>query len=73
MISRQQVTTQSEDDRQKSAEVCKPLPSRAVVARTRRCIDSASLFTGTREVDIAHGDDVYHLRVTRNNKLILTK
>lgn len=39
----------------------------------RRCIDSARLFEGQRELEIDHYGDVYLLRVTRNGKLILTK
>lgn len=36
-------------------------------------IDSRDLFIATREVTIAHGDDIYRLRLTAQNKLILTK
>jgi hemin uptake protein HemP len=36
-------------------------------------IDSRELFAGTREIIIAHGADSYRLRVTSQNKLILTK
>ncbi len=36
-------------------------------------IDSREIFTNTREVMIAHGKDVYRLRLTAQNKLILTK
>lgn len=36
-------------------------------------IDSRNLFVGTREITIAHGSDVYRLRLTAQNKLILTK
>lgn len=37
-------------------------------------IDSRVLFrTGASTVEIAHGDNRYVLRVTRDNKLILTK
>jgi hemin uptake protein HemP len=36
-------------------------------------IDSRDLFIGTREVVIHHGGDVYRLRLTSQNKLILTK
>jgi hemin uptake protein HemP len=45
--------------------------------RTIRIIDtrieSSDLFVGTRELTIGHGDDVYRLRLTAQNKLILTK
>ena len=36
-------------------------------------MDSQELFSGTREITIAHGADVYRLRLTAQNKLILTK
>lgn len=36
-------------------------------------VDSAQLLRGQRTVDIEHGDQHYTLRVTRDNKLILTK
>lgn len=43
------------------------------VAVTAGRIESRDLFVGTREVLIAHGDDTYRLRLTAQNKLILTK
>jgi hemin uptake protein HemP len=36
-------------------------------------VDSRDLFVATREIMIAHGEDVYRLRLTAQNKLILTK
>jgi hemin uptake protein HemP len=36
-------------------------------------IDSRELFAGGREITIAHGKDIYRLRLTAQNKLILTK
>jgi len=36
-------------------------------------VDSATLLGGRREVIIRHGDELYRLRVTASNKLILTK
>ncbi len=36
-------------------------------------IDSSALLKGQREVLIQHGDKVYRLRHTSNDKLILTK
>lgn len=47
-------------------------PKRSVVLADHR-IDSRDLFVGTREVVIAHGADLYRLRLTAQNKLILTK
>lgn len=36
-------------------------------------LDSAALFAGGHEVVITHGSETYHLRLTRQNRLILTK
>ena len=36
-------------------------------------IDSQDLFRGSRQVQILHAGQVYILRQTRDNKLILTK
>uniref|UniRef100_Q07LU6 Hemin uptake protein HemP n=1 Tax=Rhodopseudomonas palustris (strain BisA53) TaxID=316055 RepID=Q07LU6_RHOP5 len=36
-------------------------------------LDSRQLFVSDREIIIAHGDDTYRLRLTSQNKLILTK
>ncbi|WP_027544901.1 hemin uptake protein HemP [Bradyrhizobium sp. WSM2254] len=36
-------------------------------------IDSRELFAHEREIIIAHGEDAYRLRLTSQNKLILTK
>jgi hemin uptake protein HemP len=36
-------------------------------------LDSKDLFAGTQEIVILHGRDAYHLRLTAQNKLILTK
>jgi hemin uptake protein HemP len=36
-------------------------------------IDSRDLFAGTREITIVHGGETYRLRLTAQNKLILTK
>lgn len=54
-------------------------PRRAAAASTRKIdvvsdrIDSRDLFVGTREIVIGHGEDAYRLRLTSQNKLILTK
>ena len=39
----------------------------------RRPIDSRQLLAGARELAIEHLGQTYHLRLTRNDKLILTK
>jgi hemin uptake protein HemP len=36
-------------------------------------IDSRALFAAEREIIINHGEDSYRLRLTSQNKLILTK
>ena len=36
-------------------------------------LDSRELFRDTREITIAHGGETYRLRLTAQNKLILTK
>ena len=36
-------------------------------------LDSRDLFAAEREIIIAHGEDTYRLRLTSQNKLILTK
>ncbi|MGH7333397.1 MAG: hemin uptake protein HemP [Candidatus Rokuibacteriota bacterium] len=40
---------------------------------TVRRLDSASVFAGEREVVIMHRGQEYRLRITKANKLILTK
>lgn len=36
-------------------------------------IESGDLFVGTKEITVGHGTEVYRLRLTAQNKLILTK
>ena len=43
------------------------------IAMVDHRIDSRDLFVAGREITIAHGADVYRLRLTAQNKLILTK
>ena len=45
---------------------------RAVMLRGNR-FDSRDIFHSTREIIIAHGEETYRLRLTAQNKLILTK
>ena len=44
-----------------------------VDAPTVRSVDSDALLRGARELVIRHQGGEYHLRLTRNDKLILTK
>ena len=54
--------------------VQRPLRTVAVhVAPLQLSIESDALLKGSREVLIRHGGEVYRLRHTRNDKLILTK
>ncbi|MET4021804.1 hemin uptake protein HemP [Bradyrhizobium sp. i1.4.4] len=46
--------------------------TRSLTIRGSR-IDSRELFAAEREIIIAHGEDAYRLRLTSQNKLILTK
>ncbi|MGF1582685.1 MAG: hemin uptake protein HemP [Gemmataceae bacterium] len=39
----------------------------------QKTISSSQLFDGEREVHIEHDGEVYRLRITRRNKLILQK
>ena len=54
----------------------KPPPSETCEARPQAptpVIDVRELLVGRREAIIVHGDERYRLRVTANDKLILTK
>ncbi len=44
-----------------------------VAVREEDVLDSNALLKGQREVLIRHGDRIYRLRHTSNDKLILTK
>lgn len=48
------------------------LPGRQITMINQR-IDSRQLFHDGREVTILHGQEIYRLRLTAQNKLILTK
>lgn len=50
----------------------RPSPA-AAAAHTQRQIDSRRLLAGARELVIEHAGQHYRLRLTRNDKLILTK
>ena len=45
---------------------------RSIPVRGHR-IDSRDVFVGTKEITIGHGEETYRLRLTAQNKLILTK
>ena len=48
----------------------RPLPR---VTRPMQRTNSTQLLAGSRELVIEHAGQEYHLRLTRNDKLILTK
>ena len=48
------------------------LPSRQITMIDQR-IDSRQIFLDGREITILHGQEIYRLRLTAQNKLILTK
>ncbi len=50
-----------------------PTPQTTPAAHDGPAFDSRDLMRGTREVLIRHGGQVYRLRHTRNDKLILVK
>lgn len=63
-----------QDDRGNAGNDPASIPeARREVAVTDHRIDSRDLFVATREIMIAHGGDTYRLRLTAQNKLILTK
>lgn len=49
------------------------MTSAVVAAAQGVLVESTALLRGAREVLIRHGGEVYRLRHTRNDKLILTK
>lgn len=48
------------------------LIERSVIVSDNR-LNSRDLFAGTREILVSHGEETYRLRLTAQNKLILTK
>jgi hemin uptake protein HemP len=66
-------TVGGEDDRSNTEQPPSVAASDRRIALVDRRIDSRDLFIGTREIIIAHGGEQYRLRLTAQNKLILTK
>jgi hemin uptake protein HemP len=50
-----------------------PAPTTRSIVMSGNRLDSRELFAVEREIIIAHGEDTYRLRLTSQNKLILTK
>jgi hemin uptake protein HemP len=53
--------------------VTMPVSVLQTITQDQRLLNSEELFSGQREVLIAHGQEIYRLRLTRSNKLILHK
>ncbi len=51
----------------------KPMPPVVGAIQSPARIDTANLFAGKRELIILHQGEEYRLRITRQEKLILTK
>jgi hemin uptake protein HemP len=49
------------------------MPAKRDVPIEMNRIESRDLFVATREITIGHGSETYRLRLTAQNKLILTK
>ena len=60
------------DGKNSSGDASSTENSRNVVLRGNR-FDSRDIFQSVREIIISHGEDTYRLRLTAQNKLILTK
>lgn len=56
-----------ENDRDREANAARTITARG------NTLDSKDLFSGGREIIIMHGTESYRLRLTSQNKLILTK
>lgn len=47
--------------------------AKLAIRHTAQALDSCVLFAGNSEIVITHGEEIYRLRLTRQNRLILTK
>jgi hemin uptake protein HemP len=62
------------DDRKKAkSAITNNGTARSPISRSRSPIKSEVLFGGGRLLKIIHNQELYTLRITSNNKLILTK
>jgi hemin uptake protein HemP len=66
-------SSQQEERGQGRIEGEQAAPAERKIAVSGDRIDSRDLFAGSREIIIGHGSDSYRLRLTAQNKLILTK
>lgn len=66
-------TENSQDKPRQNARVASGANQQRQIPVHENRIDSADLFVGGKEIVIAHGADLYRLRLTAQHKLILTK
>ena len=66
-------TSGSEEDRSIPGTDTSSTARQRSIPISENRLDSRDLFARTREITIVHGDDVYRLRLTAQNKLLLTK
>jgi hemin uptake protein HemP len=64
---------QPENDKRNEVKATEATPQRRTVHIGKGRITSGELFGTARQLVIVHGDDAYTLRITAQNKLILTK
>ncbi len=66
-------TLEDGGDRSNSAGKANTATAARQIPMLANRIASQDLFADGREITIAHGDELYRLRLTAQNKLILTK
>jgi hemin uptake protein HemP len=69
-----QMTPASDKDKERTPaqDASSSGPARNILL-SDNCIDSRDLFVTTREITISHAGETYRLRLTAQNKLLLTK
>lgn len=71
-VTRMNAENREDDARNRGSAASHSAQDRSISLTNNR-VDSRALFGGVREITIVHGDDSYRLRLTAQNKLILTK
>jgi hemin uptake protein HemP len=66
-------TSNGDEKLNKDGEHHSNVTQHGMIPLRNNSIDSRHLFSTAREITITHGNDVYRLRLTAQNKLILTK
>lgn len=69
IAARNHVMKTNNENKEKYLNVSNP----AINSKASPTFNIKELFRDNREVRLQHGDDEYRLRLTKNNKLILTK